>query len=489
VAWGNYDNDRHLDILLSGQAGTGPFTKVYQGIASGGSRTWVDANIALPQLTNSSVAWGYNNVDGYLDLLVAGTDQANNGVLKIYKNIKNPDSTRGFQAISTPGLTVVPTTSCVWNNFDKTKDLDIAFIGVGNSNTSVYERLDNGNYQLFDDASLVDLKDGSVAWADYDNDGDMDLLVTGQDNSSTLYCRLYRHESSSKTFTFVEAFEGVRYSSVAWGDYDNNGDLDLFFAGDGGNGPLVRLYKNNHPSTNTPPTVPTNLSVGISAVNDEITLTWDKSSDDQTTAQNILTYNVMVGKNSGGFDIVSPLSVPDTGKRMLPAVGNAGTNNSYIIKYSSLSAGDYYWRVQAIDNVYAGSAFSSEGIFTKSGSAKIAGADSVAEEENAVSEAPAAIPQEFALSQNYPNPFNPSTRLNLNLPENGYVTAVVYDLKGQEVVRLRDAYMTAGYNFLDWDGRNAAGAVVSSGTYIVKVRFEGASGVRKDVSSRILLLK
>jgi hypothetical protein len=224
-------------------------------------------------------------------------------------------------------------------------------------------------------------------------------------------------------------------------------------------------------------------------VNDEITLTWDKSSDDQTTAQNILTYNVMVGKNSGGFDIVSPLSVPDTGKRMLPAVGNAGTNNSYIIKYSSLSAGDYYWRVQAIDNVYAGSAFSSEGIFTKSGSAKIAGADSVAEEENAVSEAPAAIPQEFALSQNYPNPFNPSTRLNLNLPENGYVTAVVYDLKGQEVVRLRDAYMTAGYNFLDWDGRNAAGAVVSSGTYIVKVRFEGASGVRKDVSSRILLLK
>jgi len=66
--------------------------------------------------------------------------------------------------------------------------------------------------------------------------------------------------------------------------------------------------------------------------------------------------------------------------------------------------------------------------------------------------------------------------LNLNLPENGRVQAIIYNLMGQKVVRLKDAPMTAGYKFLDWDGKNKAGATVSSGTYLVKVVFEGIAG-------------
>jgi flagellar hook assembly protein FlgD len=93
------------------------------------------------------------------------------------------------------------------------------------------------------------------------------------------------------------------------------------------------------------------------------------------------------------------------------------------------------------------------------------------------------------LSHNYPNPFNPSTRLNLDLPENGHVKAIIYNLMGQEVVRLRDEQMTAGYRHLDWDGKDKEGSTVSSGTYLVKVVFEGVSGLRKEVTSRVALLK
>ncbi|MGH7601280.1 MAG: FlgD immunoglobulin-like domain containing protein, partial [bacterium] len=174
-----------------------------------------------------------------------------------------------------------------------------------------------------------------------------------------------------------------------------------------------------------------------------------------------------------------------TGKRFIPATGNAGTKNIYILNAAALVNGTkYYWKVQAIDNVFAGSTFSSPDSFTVGAAktASFADTDSVAVTQQ-------SIPQEFALSPNYPNPFNPSTRLNLNLPENGRVVAVVYDLTGQEVARLHDSEMAAGYKFLNWDGRNAAGTVASNGAYFVKVIFEGESGARKESTSRVLLLK
>ncbi len=488
VAWGNYNNERNLDILLSGQSDSGPFTKVFRGTLSGSNRTWVAMDIyTLPPLTNSSVAWGDNNLDDYSDLLLAGTDADNNGVLTIFKNIKNPDGSRGFVAIAMSGLTVVPTTSCAWGNFDTDGDLDLALGGVINPSTGVYKRQLNGSFELIDDASLVDVKDGAVAWADFDNDGDLDLLVTGQTNASNRYCRLYRHDVSLQKFVSVFDFEGVRYSSVAWGDYDNDSDLDVLFSGENGSSiPITRLYRNNSITPNTPPTVPTNLSDAYSETDDTVTLTWDESTD-SPKPQNVITYNVMIGTSEGGFDIVSPMSIPDSGKRMIPEPGNASTNKTYIVSTRNgigLAPGTYWWKVQAIDNLFAASAFSDANSFTVP-VPKTAAGDSVADLANTRQ----AIPKEFSLSPNYPNPFNPSTRLNLNLPENGRVVAVVYDLKGQEVVRLHDAEMVAGYKFLDWDGRNAAGTVASNGVYFVKVIFAGESGARKESTSRVLLLK
>src|ERR1043165_5461385 len=61
----------------------------------------------------------------------------------------------------------------------------------------------------------------SVAWGDYDNDGELDILLTGK-TSSALVSKVYRNDGGS--FTDIAAgLTGVRYSSVAWGDYDNDG--------------------------------------------------------------------------------------------------------------------------------------------------------------------------------------------------------------------------------------------------------------------------
>src|SRR5262245_32247778 len=67
----------------------------------------------------------------------------------------------------------------------------------------------------------------SGALGDYDNAGDLDLLRTGRDASDTPVAKLYRNDGSD-VFTEVAAgLTGVFRSSVAWGDYDNDGDLDL----------------------------------------------------------------------------------------------------------------------------------------------------------------------------------------------------------------------------------------------------------------------
>ncbi|MCJ7813356.1 T9SS type A sorting domain-containing protein, partial [bacterium] len=80
------------------------------------------------------------------------------------------------------------------------------------------------------------------------------------------------------------------------------------------------------------------------------------------------------------------------------------------------------------------------------------------------------IPTTYGLSQNYPNPFNPTTMIQYQLPENGHVSLIVYNMMGQEVKRLIDRNMEAGYHEVAWDGRSELDSRVSSGVYIVMLK-------------------
>jgi len=90
------------------------------------------------------------------------------------------------------------------------------------------------------------------------------------------------------------------------------------------------------------------------------------------------------------------------------------------------------------------------------------------------------LPAVFALSQNYPNPFNPLTIVNYQLPSDNHVTLTVYNILGQEVVRLVDGLQQAGYHSAVWDGRNATGVLVSSGVYIYRIEAMPALGGKSE---------
>ena len=92
-------------------------------------------------------------------------------------------------------------------------------------------------------AGLEGARHSSVAWGDYDNDGDLDILLTGY-TSSEVISRVYANDAG--TFTDITAgLEGVWHSSVAWGDYDNDGDLDILLTGITGSGYISRVYAND----------------------------------------------------------------------------------------------------------------------------------------------------------------------------------------------------------------------------------------------------
>jgi hypothetical protein len=73
-------------------------------------------------------------------------------------------------------------------------------------------------------------------------------------------------------------------------------------------------------------------------------------------------------------------------------------------------------------------------------------------------------PDVFRLDQNYPNPFNPSTTISFSLPQAGHTSLSIYNLLGQEVVKLLDEIRPAGLQTIRFDGSNLA-----SGTYFYRI--------------------
>ncbi len=69
------------------------------------------------------------------------------------------------------------------------------------------------------------------------------------------------------------------------------------------------------------------------------------------------------------------------------------------------------------------------------------------------------LPFEYNLAQNHPNPFNPTTSIKFDLPMQTEVNLTIFNLMGQEVARLVDGSMDAGYHSVSWDATNVASGV------------------------------
>jgi hypothetical protein len=86
------------------------------------------------------------------------------------------------------------------------------------------------------------------------------------------------------------------------------------------------------------------------------------------------------------------------------------------------------------------------------------------------------IPDKYDLSQNYPNPFNPLTTINYDLPSDGIVTLIVYDILGRELKTLVNEMKTAGYHKIQFNAADLA-----SGAYFYRMTAGEFVAVKKFV--------
>ena len=78
-------------------------------------------------------------------------------------------------------------------------------------------------------------------------------------------------------------------------------------------------------------------------------------------------------------------------------------------------------------------------------------------------------PYTFSLNQNYPNPFNPSTTLQYDLPNDGFVNITIYDMLGNVINNLVNDNQNSGYKSVQWDATNNQGQQVSAGVYLYSI--------------------
>ncbi len=168
-------------------------------------------------------------------------------------------------ALETSGsILAFMTSGGVAADFDNDGDQDIFVVIGGESPDVLYINDGSGHFTDQAEAWGVAIKHMGLASAagDYDGDGWVDVFVTscGPDGAqpSAGRHRLYRNTGRGK-FVEVAQSAGVQFGSsmtydgtgAAWGDYDLDGDLDLFVAGWKLNAQGNRLYRNNGNGTFT----------------------------------------------------------------------------------------------------------------------------------------------------------------------------------------------------------------------------------------------
>ncbi|MEW6097054.1 MAG: FG-GAP-like repeat-containing protein [bacterium] len=237
-SWGDYDLDGDLDLAVCGRNSDGPQTIIYQN----DNGTLVqDTKQKITGVSYGKIGWTDYDSDGDLDLSIAGYDSSVTPTSEIYTNVN------GTLTVDPNQHPAINYGSIAWADSDNDGKVDTYAHAGHDSNwkpyTKMFKKKEDGTTEEIKQ-NLISIYYGSVAWGDYTGDGKLDLLVTGWTPEGGVI-KVYKDVDGTLVEDNDQKVEPAFHSSAMWGDYDLDGDVDLFIAGQGTNTVIAKVYRND----------------------------------------------------------------------------------------------------------------------------------------------------------------------------------------------------------------------------------------------------
>ena len=449
VAFLDYDNDGWLDIYV---VNDGQNNRLYHNEGDG---TFIDlaadARVDYNGDGRDAIVGDYNN-DGLVDIYVVNEDEAN----ILYRNegdgiFEDVSAAAGVNDIGV-GRTAA------FGDIDNDGDLDL-YLANGDVNDVdkhlFFVNKGDGTFEDGSKAAGIDVSGqrASVTFLDYDNDADLDISIIIWGSPSVLYSN-----NGDGTFVNVAKDEKLRrvYSNHAttFGDYDNDGDLDMYLANStfrnqfNFNGAPNVLYRNDLENGNNWLHIKLKGMVSnSSAIGARISvITGDVRQTRQIT--------------SGGLAQDSLTAEFGLGQAQEADRVQVNWPSGEITSFNNVAANQLFTITESL----AVEPSSDKLIMTWGG-------------------------VKNGLYQNYPNPFNPETWIPFTLLKTERVSIRIYDMAGRSIRTLELGEKAAGVytskgKAAYWDGRSDAGEKVASGVYFYRIQAGDFNAIRKMILVR-----
>jgi uncharacterized delta-60 repeat protein len=309
-AWGDYDGDGHLDLYVTNYTNHQAANILYR---NNGNGTFTDMTSLAGVGGNGGYAvggyWGDYDQDGDLDLYVTNWTKAN----LLYRN--NGDGTfTDVAAAAGVGASGYSSYVGAWGDYDNDGRLDLFVSNFRGQANLLFRNNGDGTFANVTSSAGIIFTGGwgvAAAWGDYDVDGDLDLYIADHDRANVLY-----RNNGNGTFTDVAASAGVGHTGVSrnatWGDFDSDGDLDLYVI----NAFANILYRNNGNGTFTDITATADVGNAGNGFNGNW-VDYDKDADlDLYVANNFGDRNVLYrndANTTAGLSVAGQVTVNITG--------------------------------------------------------------------------------------------------------------------------------------------------------------------------------
>lgn len=334
VAFSDINGDGTKDVLITGRNPFGgPSSKLYTNDGLGNFTEVIPT--PFEQVTESSIAFSDVNGDGDHDVLITGLTSSNEPISKLYIN----DGIGNFTEMMGIPFERVKASSIAFSDVNNDGNNDVLITGNNTFIEQISKLYTNdgmGNFTEVIDTPFDGIQAGSMAFSDINGDGIEDVLITGKNQSFADISKLYINDGMGNFMEVIGTpFDGVRSSSVAFSDVNNDGNNDVFITGENSSDELIsKLYINDGTGNfteiiDTPFEGVSAGSIAFSDVNgdgaDDLLITGRKSSDERIS-------KLYINDGTGNFTemIDTPFDGVWFGSVAFADVNSDGTNDLFI---------------------------------------------------------------------------------------------------------------------------------------------------------------